>query len=321
MSILHEPNSQNLKKAAAVLKQGGLVAFPTETVYGLGADARNEQAVATLYRVKGRPQSHPAIVHISSNRFIAEWARDIPDYAYALAEKFWPGPMTLILPKTKLAKFFITGGQNSIGIRIPRNKICNSLLKEFEALGTSGVVAPSANLFGQVSTTKANLVVDSFANSKNTIDLIFDGGGCEIGIESTIIDCTGVKPSILRPGSITIKMIIDALHSTWGFKCLNLPNEQIKAPGKLVSHYSPKANLYLTGTPKNGDGFIAFKIIGTPKGVVRLAEPETIQEYARVLYDSLIKADRLGLKNIYAIPPIGQGLALAIKDRLRKAAN
>jgi L-threonylcarbamoyladenylate synthase len=207
MTIISNCTASALKDAAASLIAGNLVAFPTETVYGLGADASNQQAVARIYEVKGRPNNHPLIVHISSINNLDKWAKDIPEYAVKLARAFWPGPMTLILPRTDLAKDFITGGQDNVGIRVPAHTVAIPLLKEFEAQGGCGVAAPSANRFGKVSPTCANDVKAELSDYLKSDDLILDGGSSLVGIESTIINCTNSIPSILRPGAITAAMI------------------------------------------------------------------------------------------------------------------
>ena len=194
MTIISSCTLSTLKEAAKSLKQGNLVAFPTETVYGLGADATNKDAVARIYDVKGRPTGHPLIVHISSINNLDKWAQQIPEYAITLARTFWPGPMTLILPRTELAKDFITGGQDNVGIRVPSHPLALSLLKEFESLGGLGIAAPSANRFGRVSPTSAQAVQEELSEYLTLDDLILDGGPCQIGIESTIIDCTKQTP-------------------------------------------------------------------------------------------------------------------------------
>ena len=194
-----------LINAAQILRDGGLVAFPTETVYGLGADSTNEAAVARIYKVKGRPQDHPVIVHIADLDQVDYWAQDIPDYAISLMRDFWPGPMTLVL-KRKNAGDFITGGQETVGLRIPAQQTALTLLKEFELLGGHGVAAPSANRFGAVSPTTAKAVEEEIGERLSETDQILDGGPCLVGVESTIIDCTGEAPRILRSGAITEEM-------------------------------------------------------------------------------------------------------------------
>jgi len=320
MSIISKCTASALQQAAESLTDGNLVAFPTETVYGLGADACNEKAVARIYEVKGRPTDHPLIVHISSMELLDKWAKDIPDYAIKLARAFWPGPMTLILPRTDLTKDFITGGQNNVGLRVPAHTVALALLKEFEAQGGLGVAAPSANRFGKVSPTCADDVKTELSDYLNSNDLILDGGPSSVGVESTIINCTNTMPSILRPGGITADMISDLLGVQIEVNT-EVATNQIKVPGLFESHYSPKAKVYLSGTPSTGDGFIALSNFPTPPGVVRLISPATNEEYARNLYKGLRLADSKNLNNVFVIPPIGDDISVAICDRLQKASE
>ena len=192
---------------ALALKNGALVAFPTETVYGLGADASNEKAVARIYEVKGRPQDHPLILHIASMNDITYWAEEVSDYAIALARSFWPGPMTLIFKRSDAAKDFVTGGQNTVGLRVPDHALALGLLQECKKIGVHAIAAPSANRFGHVSPTTAVAVQEEIGAYLSARDLILDGGAAQVGLESTIIDCTGDAPRILRPGAITHEMI------------------------------------------------------------------------------------------------------------------
>jgi L-threonylcarbamoyladenylate synthase len=320
MTIISNCTASALKDAATSLIAGNLVAFPTETVYGLGADASNQQAVARIYEVKGRPTDHPLIVHISSINNLDKWAKDIPAYAVKLARNFWPGPMTLILPRTDLAKDFITGGQNNVGIRVPAHTVALSLLKEFEAQGGIGVAAPSANRFGKVSPTCADDVKAELYDYLNSKDLILDGGLSFIGVESTIINCINTMPSILRPGAITATMINNLLGIQIEVFAKN-DSDQIRAPGLLESHYSPKARVFLSGTPAIGDGFIALSKFPTPPGVIRLTSPATNEEYARTLYQGLRLADSKKLSKVFVIEPAGNDIAVAVCDRLQKAAE
>jgi L-threonylcarbamoyladenylate synthase len=320
MAIISNCTAAAVSDAASSLIAGNLVAFPTETVYGLGADASNQLAVARIYKVKGRPTDHPLIIHISSINNLDKWAKDIPEYAIKLARKFWPGPMTLILPRTDLAKDFITGGQDNVGIRVPAHTVAQALLKAFESQGGYGVAAPSANRFGKVSPTCAEDVKSELADYLSTDDLILDGGQAEVGVESTIINCTNPTPIILRPGAITAAMINDLL----GIKIetvLNNQTAQIKAPGLLESHYAPLAKVYLSGTPRSGDGFIALSNHPTPDGVIRLISPANNNEYAKTLYQGLRLADSKKLAKVFVIAPTGDDIAVAICDRLQKAAQ
>jgi L-threonylcarbamoyladenylate synthase len=320
MSIISNCTATAIKDAAAALIKGDLVAFPTETVYGLGADASNKNAIARIYKVKGRPEGHPLIVHISSLGNLDKWARDIPEYAVNLARAFWPGPMTLILPRTDLAKDFITSNQDNVGIRIPSHAIALELLKEFENQGGLGVAAPSANRFGAVSPTTAKAVEIELVEFLSVGDQILEGGPCLVGVESTIIDCTQYRPSILRPGAISKEMIEDALDFTIEFNSPSFKGTQIKVPGSLESHYTPNAKVFLTGSPTVGDGFLALNSFATPLGAVRVAAPKTNEEYAHVLYEAFRLADLKGLKRLFVIPPTGAGIAVAINDRLIKSA-
>jgi L-threonylcarbamoyladenylate synthase len=295
------------------------VAFPTETVYGLGADATNKASVAKIYQVKGRPINHPLIVHISSKKLLLDWATDVPEYAKKLALSFWPGPMTLILPRTTLAKDFVTGGQDSVGIRIPSHNCALDLLSEFESQGGLGIAAPSANRFGKVSPTTAHDVLSELGEFLNSQDKIIDGGSSRIGIESTIIDCTGGKPIVLRPGAITFEMIEELLSIR--LQRINNSKSNTRAPGLLNSHYAPNAKLYRFGRPEVGDGFIALADIPTPDGAIRLASPKSHTEFAQVLYGAFRLADIKQIKKIYVIEPIGNGIAVAINDRILKAVN
>ena len=318
MSIISNCTAAALTDAATTLLSGNLVAFPTETVYGLGADASNKDAVARVYAVKGRPADHPLIVHISTAAQLDKWASDIPEYAIKLARAFWPGPMTLILPRTELAKDFITGGQNNVGIRVPSHTVALALLKAFEDQGGSGVAAPSANRFGKVSPTTAQAVTDELSNYLKPDDLILDGGSSEVGVESTIIDCTNEAPVIIRPGAVTIEMIEELLSIK--LPTFNTQSNQIKASGLLESHYAPTAKILLTGEPIAGDGLIALSSVSTQPGVVRVASPASNEEFAKILYEAFRLADRMGLSRVFVIPPTGDGIAVAINDRLAKSA-
>jgi L-threonylcarbamoyladenylate synthase len=319
MSIISNCTESAIRDAGASLISGNLVTFPTETVYGLGADAANKDAVLRIYEVKGRPTDHPLIVHISSIEHLDKWARDIPEYAIKLARSFWPGPMTLILPRTKLAKDFITAGQDNVGIRVPSHTVALALLKEFESQGGEGVAAPSANRFGKVSPTTARAVSDELSNYLTSADLILDGGPCAVGIESTIIDCTQSLPVIIRPGEVSTEMIEELLLIK--LPVFDTQSNQIKAPGLLTSHYSPNAKVFLTGIPAPGDGLIAPIGVKTPDEVIRLAAPKNNTEYAHALYNALRLGDALGIKNIYAVLADDIGVGVAINDRLKKAAN
>jgi L-threonylcarbamoyladenylate synthase len=305
-----------MARAAQQLKAGSLVAFPTETVYGLGADATNADAVARIYKAKGRPADHPLIVHLADMQDIADWADEIPEYAIALARKFWPGPMTLILKRSALAKDFITGGQETVGLRVPDHVIALALLNEFKKIGGKGVAAPSANRFGHVSPTTSDAVRAELADYLEEGDLILDGGASLVGVESTIIDCTGELLKILRPGAITEEM----MKETTGLELANSVSD-IRVSGSLENHYSPAAKVLLDETPKSGDGFIALANIQTPVGVTRLASPKNNEEFARVLYSALRSADQQSLSRVVVHQPAGGDISVAIRDRLLRASR
>jgi len=321
MAIISSCTASTLKDAAASLRSGNLVAFPTETVYGLGVDAINKDAVDYLYQVKGRPSDHPLIVHISSMANLDKWARETPEYAIELARTFWPGPMTLILPRTNLAMDFITGNQDSVGIRVPSHPLAIALLTEFEDQGGLGIAAPSANRFGKVSTTTAHAVFEELSGYLSPTDLILDGGPCKVGVESTIINCIQDVPEILRPGAITLDLILDQTGVLVKENNETSMRERIRAPGLLESHYAPNAMVFLTGNPTPGDGLIALDSYLTPSGVFRLASPKNNQEYARQLYQALRLADTKGIERVFVIPPNGRDIALAINDRLKRCAQ
>ena len=321
--------------AAANLLAGGLIAFPTETVYGLGADASNAGAVARIYTVKGRPADHPLIVHLASMAGLGDWAADVPEYAIALARDYWPGPMTLVVRRSDLAADFVTGGQDTVGVRVPNHPVGLGLLEAFAKAGGKGVAAPSANRFGNVSPTTAQAVSDELRDYLADGDLILDGGPCDVGVESTIIDCTGEVPKILRPGGITAQMIAESTSLSVGGKFVytddDLPGisvngeavdtNAIRVSGSLEAHYAPAATVVLDQSPVAGQGFIAMADIVASHGVVRLAAPRNHDEFARILYSALRSADEMGLEKIFIQQPIGDGIAIAIRDRLIRAAK
>ncbi len=316
--FLSKCSTDSVKAAAQSLIAGHLVAFPTETVYGLGADATNESAIAKIYKAKGRPADHPLIVHIASIDAIDQWAQDISEYAINLARDFWPGPMTLVFKRSDLAKDFITGNQNTVGLRVPNQSIALALLKEFESLGGKGIAAPSANRFGAVSPTTAQAVKDELENHLDqSNDIILDGGPCQVGVESTIIDCTTQTPQILRLGAITKEMI----QESTGLLVIDEAPTDIRVSGSLESHYSPNAKVVLDTYPTSGEGFIAIDSIQTPPGAIRLAAPSSIEGFARDMYSALRFADAQGLTKVCVIQPEGPGLAAAIRDRLKRAAT
>ena len=329
--FLLNSSADAIAKAAQHLIAGNLVAFPTETVYGLGADACNRDAVARIYKAKGRPTDHPLIVHISSMARMSDWAWDVPEYAIKLARDFWPGPMTLVLKRRELVGDFITGGQDTVGVRVPDHDVALALIEAFEKAGGKGLAAPSANRFGHVSPTTARDVVTELGDYLSKDDTVLDGGTCTVGVESTIIDCTGSAPRVLRPGAITNGMIVDSTGNKIFKKSgkvadsidgVNVKSDPtIRTSGSLENHYAPAAKVLLSKTPTAGQGFIALSNIETPLGVIRLASPQDDGEFARILYSALREADAQGLLEVIVVQPTGIGIAVAIRDRLARAAN
>lgn len=307
-----------IHQAAEALKAGHLVAFPTETVYGLGGDATNPDAIKRIYEVKGRPSDHPLIIHISSINMLEKWAIDIPEYAISLAREFWPGPLTLILKRSSLVGDFVSGNQDTVGLRVPSDPIALALIAEFERLSGSAIAAPSANRFGQVSPTSSADVQEEIGIHLSEFDLILDGGASIIGIESTIVDCTSDIPRILRSGFVTKKNIEEALSIDVSDDVIP---SQVKFSGSFEKHYAPKCRVILGASEVNSSGFFAMSDIPTPPSMERLAAPNTVEEFARVLYSTLRAADQKGLMDLVVVQPEGEGLALAINDRLLKASK
>ena len=247
---------------------------------------------------------------------LGDWADEIPSYAISLARDFWPGPMTLVLKRSILAEDFVTGGQPTVGLRVPDHAVALSLLSAFEKIGGQGIAAPSANRFGHVSPTTAQAVQEEIGEYLESKDQILDGGPSTVGVESTIIDCTTEAPRILRPGAITIQMV----EESTGLK-VSTTETDIRVSGSLENHYSPQASVFLNRTPNSGEGFIALAEIQTPEKVIRLASPKNIEEFARVIYSALRDADAKGLNSVVVAEPAGDGLALAIRDRLMRASK
>lgn len=325
-----------INAAAEALANGHLVIIPTETVYGLAANADNPIAVARIFSTKNRPSDHPVIVHLAHSSDIDHWAIDIPDYARDLARAFWPGPMTLVLTRSTRAGDYVTGGQDTVALRVPATDITRKII---DALGTctnkpgSGVAAPSANRFGKVSPTTVVHAIAELGDYLQPGDLAVDSGASDVGIESTIIDCTGLEPRILRHGWVTAADI-NAIRS---LSCEPVSSDpasleperhtSIRAPGMLASHYAPNARIHLVHAPdeispdESECGFLAPDKWDTPSNCVRLARPHSDAEFAQTLYASLRRADDLGLESIYVIAPTGDGVAAAIRDRLQRAAT
>ena len=314
--IISQCSLSVLRKSAEKLRAGDLVAFPTETVYGIGADAENKDAVARMYQVKNRPTGHPVIIHIAELNDVDYWAKDVPEYAINLMRDFWPGPMTLLLRRRDAAGDFLTGAQEIVGLRIPANSLALGLLNEFKAFGGKGIAAPSANRYGAVSPTTAEAVSQELSEYLSPNDQILDGGPCLVGVESTIIDCSGQNPKILRPGAISVEMI----EESTGIVLEEVGETKIRVSGSDKQHYAPKAKVIVDGQSQSGEGLIAMSDVATPEGVIRLAEPKSVEEYARVLYSALRMSDTQNLQTVRIIPPTGQGLAVAIRDRINRAA-
>ena len=314
--IISQCSLSVLRQSAEKLRAGDLVAFPTETVYGIGADAENKDAVARMYQVKNRPSGHPVIVHIAELNDVDYWAQEIPEYAINLMRDFWPGPMTLLLKRREVAGDFLTGAQEIVGLRIPANSLALGLLNEFKEVGGKGIAAPSANRYGAVSPTTAEAVSQELSEFLSPNDQILDGGPCLVGVESTIIDCSGQNPKILRPGAISAEMI----EESTGIVLEEVGERKIRVSGSDKQHYAPKAKVIVDGQSQSGEGLIAMSDVATPEGVIRLAEPKSIEEYARVLYSALRMSDTQNLQTVRIIPPVGPGLAVAIRDRINRAA-
>ena len=305
-----------LDLAAKALSLGSLVAFPTETVYGLGADAENPLAIARMFEVKNRPTNHPVIIHLSTEDQVDYWAVQVSDFAKTLMRDYWPGPMTLIFSRSQNANDFITGGQDSVGLRVPSHPVALALIEKFRELGGRGVAAPSANRYGAVSPTDAEAVRVELSEYLTDNDMILDGQRPAVGVESTIIDCTQDRPIVLRPGAITVQMI----EKSTGLSVMRSEDTLLRVSGSHKKHYSPKAQVLVDGKSQAGEGLIAGSHVETPSGVIRLASPTSVEEYARILYSALRKADALGLETVRVVPPIGDGLAIAIRDRITRSA-
>jgi L-threonylcarbamoyladenylate synthase len=307
--------NKEVRRAAEILRAGGLVAFPTETVYGLGADASSKDAMARLYRVKGRPAEHPVIVHFSSAGKAFEWGKEIPESAYQLAQRFWPGPLTLILKRSEKARDFVTGGQPSVGVRVPSHPVARELLHEFGG----PIAAPSANRFGRVSPTTAAHVRDDLGSD---VDLVLEGGPSEVGIESTIVDLSGARAALLRPGAIT-RAQIEALVP------LSDGKSSVRHSGGLERHYAPRTAARLVPTHAldkeiaKGKTSVAVLAFSRPDERVDfwLRMPREPQAYAQRLYAALRELDTAGCKAILVEAPPDAPEWAAVRDRLTRACK
>jgi len=318
---------EEIERAAHLLRAGALVAFPTETVYGLGADARNAGGVRRLFAVKGRPAEHPVIVHLASTDLVAGWAREVNANAEALAEAFWPGPLTLILPRAATVLDVVTGGQDSVGLRVPAHPIAHALLVRMLELGSDGIAAPSANRFGRISATNARHVADEFGNA---IALVLDGGASRHGIESTIVDLTRGDPVLIRPGAVTLASLRRVLGTALSVAGSNSP----RASGTMASHYAPTAPARLIAP---GELMHALATLTQPRTAIAvlarsvrkpmdfagmwIAAPEGSVAYARDLYANLRTLDARGTDEIWIESPPDDADWLAVNDRVRKATH
>jgi len=318
-----------IAEAARLLRSGGLVAFPTETVYGLGADATDERALARIFAAKGRPADHPLIVHLASAGELIRWSATVGPEAAALAEAFWPGPLTIVVPRAEAISAAATGGRPTVGLRVPDHPVALALL---ERCGRP-VAAPSANRFGRVSPTTAADVAVEFAGTAGGPDLVLDGGPSRVGVESTIVELVGPEPVLLRPGGLPAEFIEDVLG-----RPLTTATGPSRASGMLASHYAPDAGIDLVEHDAPADaaalieshlgaglrvatvGMGADQLDRFDRAVVRLAVIDSAEQYAQVLYRCLREADAAGVDRVVAVLPPADGLGRAVRDRLRKAA-
>jgi L-threonylcarbamoyladenylate synthase len=309
--------------AAAALRAGRLVAFPTETVYGLGADARNPDAVRAIFAAKGRPADHPLIVHLAAAAALDDWARTVPDGARRLAAAFWPGPLTLIVPRAADVDSIVTGGQDSVGLRVPAHPVAQALLAAFGG----GIAAPSANRFGRISPTSAQHVADDLGAA---VDLILDGGECTIGIESTIVAFVGADPVLLRPGAIGA----DALAAVLGRAPRSAGADAPRASGTLAAHYAPRTRATLAAAgalaveiqlrqERDENVAVLARSVARPGafGGAWIAAPAAPEAYAHDLYANLRTLDRAGADEILVEAPPDTPAWFAIRDRLMRAAH
>jgi L-threonylcarbamoyladenylate synthase len=311
-----------IAKAAELLRQGGLVALPTETVYGLGADAENELGVRRIFAVKGRPQTHPLIVHVSDAASAAAWAREFPQNAQRLAAAFWPGPLTLVLPRSRRASDAVTGGQDTVALRVPAHPVMRAVLGAFGG----AIAAPSANRFGRVSATSAEHVRSDLGDQ---VDLVIDAGPCPIGLESTIVDLTSQAPAVLRPGAVPL----EELQRVLGHSIPLREGDAVRVPGSMRSHYAPRAGVELLPLEEVAGRVRALQPSGAKLAVIcadkvdlrggakHFPVPADAAGFARALYATFREVDRQGFDLILVVPPPASGLGLAIRDRLARAAS
>lgn len=306
--IVDGTDESAVTRAAEVLRNGGLVGIPTETVYGLAADAENETALRRLFQVKHRPITHPLIVHIHDASLLDEWTRNISPSARELARVCWPGPLTMLLQRSNRVSIVATGGRDTVAIRIPAHDVALKLLRTFNG----GLAAPSANRFGRVSPTTAQHVL---ADLGHDVDLILDGGASAIGVESTIVDMTSAAPQLLRPGSIPLERIEAILDTK-----LEASDNSSRAPGMLESHYAPNCVVELVES-SHAAQIRAQQLRAGDLIVTVLDYSHDVDVYAKNLYESLRAADRLECDVVVAVLPAAEGTGIAIRDRLYKAAT
>lgn len=328
---LDQAQRSRICAAAAILNNGGIVAFPTETVYGLGADATNPAAVQKIYAIKQRPANHPLILHIGNRAHLQQWSRDIPETAWMLAERFWPGPLTLILQRSRYVPDCVTGGQDTVGIRIPAHATALALLDAMHP--EKAIAAPSANLYGRISPTTSAHVQAALSGK---VDMILDGGPCQIGLESTIVRADHQTVSILRPGGITVAEIESALNRPVSL-AYNNPEQTMRVSGSLPAHYAPSTPLRLHTKAEIGEQALelagqhfqiavvtwsAFDPLSlSAPGIRHIAMPPDPVEYGKQLYAALHQCDQIGLDFILMETPPQKPAWLAIADRLQRASH
>jgi L-threonylcarbamoyladenylate synthase len=316
--------SDEIERAAEVLRRGGLVAVPTETVYGLAANAEDPAAVARIFAAKGRPSSHPLIVHLGGAQYLDDWVETVPPAARLLAERFWPGPLTLVLRRSRRVPLEVTGGLETVAVRVPNHPVTLELLAAFGG----GVAAPSANRFGSVSPTTADHVRTELGDA---VDCVLDGGACQVGLESTIVDVTGDVPRVLRPGGVTREDLEEVL----GYPVEVPSKSTVRVPGQHPSHYAPRARVVLVEAEKvvaeaeqaqdlghRVGALVPPSSAGVPVRAHAVVQvPESMDDYARSLFKLLREFDERGCDLVIAYLPDEQGLGLAIANRLRRAAG
>lgn len=318
----------DVARAVETLRTGGLIAFPTETVYGLGADASNDEAVRRVFSVKGRPADHPLIVHLAAADQLESWVASVTPVARVLTDAFWPGPLTILLERSPGVSSVVTGGRSTIALRVPDHPLALAVLDAFGG----GIAAPSANRFGKVSPTTAAHVI---ADLGDEVDYVLDGGDCRVGVESTIVDLTASVPVVLRAGGVTLDRLSEVIGAPIELQRSAEPSRSgARAPGMLEAHYAPSAMVILASERTVIDVLLdelsraqgpvgllsGSSVSGVPESVVELEPAGTTHEYASVLYSRLRQADRLGLSVLVCIPPPEVDVGVAVNDRLRRAA-